>query len=139
MKLQKQHGPNDCGLAAIATLVGRDYDELWPEAFKIEIQEKGLYGENVDKALGIAGFVQGEDYRRVSLSAHMRADYHIKHLLWKRKAVFQVPSLNQEGKSHMIVWTGEEILDPSNQQVYQWIGQCFIENAWIFDETTNNE
>src|SRR5262249_28678854 len=38
---------------------------------------------------------------------------------WGRRALVTVPSLNNEGGHHMVLWSGREVFDPSTRKRYE--------------------
>ena len=136
MKLQQQKYPYDCALACLATISGREYDDLWESTKFIGIQERdlGIYGDTLDEAIEHAGF---HHYKRVYTGRI--ENYFLKDLLFDRIALLQVRSLNNENAKHMIVWDRNKILDPSTKQVYRFfssIGE--VDYVWIFPLEKNN-
>lgn len=106
--LVQQKSGNDCVLAAVAMALGKTWEELWTqEDLNTAIEKKGL---NTGDYLERAGLVREQDYRSVYLNGvDMQAVYR---LLWKRRAVLSVHSLNNEGGSHAVYWDGEKLWDP---------------------------
>ena len=132
---QKQRSTYDCMLASIATVLHRDYDELWTPEFRQEIEDaKGCYGKGIERAFAAAGLVQGSDYWTVYIPEEWAVRPMFKHLLRGRRALLQVPSLNHQGAQHIVCWLGDALHDPSNKQIYQWLEQCAPAFVWIFNE-----
>lgn len=129
--LTKQRGKYDCLLACLSMATDREYESLWPVSFCEEIETaKGTYNDNIAIAFSFANL----PYK--SIYTGMLPKNGIYAFLWKRRAILQVPSLNYEDAQHMVYWDGENIKDPSNLQVYQWIKQMPVpEYVFLFDET----
>jgi len=131
----KQRSTYDCMLACIAMAVQKPYEELWPEEFKKKIEDAhGTHGAVCREALEIAGLIIDKDYWIVRLPMEWAAHGSLRQLLNGRRALLQVPSLNNFGEQHIVFWSGETLHDPSNKQIYKWIEQCSIQNVWIFKE-----
>ena len=47
-------------------------------------------------------------------------------ILWGRRAILSVDSLNNEGGKHAIFWNGMKILDPQNGTVFDGITKKFF-------------
>ena len=115
----KQRYEYDCVLACVAMATGRPYEELFDEEFCQKIEaNKGCNHDEIDEAFGKAGWKRDEDFVSRYMG-HIQSN-EVRDLLWKRKAMIQVNSLNYEKGMHMIFWDGEEFKDPSNKQVYRW-------------------
>lgn len=134
MKIEKQRATSDCFLCCIAMFADKDYEEIFNEKLRQEIEnEKGAYGEIIDNLCFVcAGMEKYIDYECVYTLNTKPAD--VRSLLWGRRAILQVPSLNNEDSDHCVYWTGKELIDPSNKQVYRWLNQCFPIYVWIRNE-----
>lgn len=131
----KQRSRYDCILACIAMVAQKPYEDLWsPEILATCDEKKGVYGERVDEAFKVAGFERNVDYWLVPIPDFVVTSWFLKGLLKGRRAVLQVPSINNEGAQHALYWDGETITDPSNKQVYRWLAHCAPNNVWIFNE-----
>lgn len=137
MIVEKQRHKSDCMLACVAMAVGRPYEELWPEEFQQEVAEAGCNDKRDERALGIAGLTKDVDYRAVCLQVTAN-EFRLRQMLWGRRAILQVPSLNYERGQHAVYWDGATLHDPSNLQVYRWLDHCGTINwVWIFNERTS--
>jgi hypothetical protein len=136
MILTKQQATFDCFLACITCAVQRPYAELWPADFLADIEAKQTCsGDNIDKAFTLAGLTEKVDYW--SHYVAMIPAGSLRGLLKGRRALLQVPSLNNPPPAqHIVYWTGSELHDPSNKQVYRWIDQCQPQHVWLFNERT---
>lgn len=131
----KQQSQYDCCLAALTSMFELDYYKTFPEEFLKEIEEaKGTHGKNVDRAFEYAGLHKDIDYDAIWVPSTVPNSFPF-HMIWGRKALLQVPSVNFPKTSHMIAWDGREVWDPSNLQVYKFLDhRCVIEWIWYFDE-----
>ena len=130
----KQKATSDCFLACLAMVTDQDYEKMFNAKFCAKIEsEHGVYGKDIEKAFDLAGLTSA-DYRSISIPLTIGTNGMLKVLLWGRRAILQVPSLNFENGHHAIFWTGEEVLDPSNKQVYHWLSGVNLEHVWIFEE-----
>lgn len=135
MQIYKQKREYDCMLACIATAIQKPYEELWPEEFlQLAEEKKGVYGETVDKAFELASLRKDTDYWCVYIPQEWATSGNLRKLLNGRRALLQVPSLNNFEAWHLVYWTGEVLYDPSNKQRYQWLSQCVPQYIWVFNE-----
>lgn len=133
MKIVKQKGESDCVLASLAMATGRPYSSLFKPAFRKKIEaDKGCYNETLKEALKLAGFVEGKNARSV-YTQHLDKIF-VQALIWKRKAMIQVTSLNIAKGEHMIYWDGEELFDPSNKQVYKFVENLRPTYVWLLGD-----
>lgn len=132
MQLIKQRNSSDCMLAAIAMVVGKQYDELWtPEFVQRVVDGHGCNDDLTAEALKIAGHRLGTDCWQV-YTWTINGD--TKRLLWGRRAILSVPSLNYQHGSHAIAWDGRTVYDPSKLQVYQWLEHVQPTSVIVFNE-----
>lgn len=129
----KQLGKSDCILACIAMAANKTYAECFSNEFIEKIQTlKGCHGDMIDTAFKTAGFEKDKDYKKIY--TFNKDIYLIRPLLWGRKAIFQVPSLNYPDTEHAIFCTNAgEILDPSTLQTYTNLNQIFPTYTWVFN------
>lgn len=150
MKLIKQRGKFDCGIACLAMLLGIEYEEAereigrdvsieLPEFFPGEQWQRcGLLLEEVSCVLferGVAHyrFYGEEQYRKGSEwlcrmlterpgYLRMPTTTHLDRLINERGcvAMLGVPSKNMPNAGHYIVMRAGEVLDPSPLENYQW-------------------
>lgn len=129
----KQRATSDCFLACLAMATNRPYEEMFNPEFCAKIEKaKGSSGKDLDEAIRLSGLTS-EDYKCIYVEGG-----NFKQILWGRKAIIQVPSLNIEDGQHCIFWTGNEILDPSNKQIYRWLFHIFPVYVWIFNENKSS-
>ena len=122
MSLVRQQGQYDCALACLSMMAGRPYDRLFNMDFrnKIEIATT-CTDDDLLEAFKLAGFVKDVDTKTVYLGN--TGTNVVRQLLWGRKAIIQLPSLNYDQSEHFIAWDGRAIFDPSNKQEYKF-WQC---------------
>lgn len=131
--LIKQRSNYDCALAVLAMASGKQYEEIFDAEFCARIEEKQTCtGDDLLEAYRRAGFVKGENLRTIS-TAHAMPHLPLQ-LIWGRRAMIQVPSLNYKGSEHFVYWDGKEILDPSNKQVYRYLQNIVPTYIIVFDE-----
>jgi ABC-type bacteriocin/lantibiotic exporter with double-glycine peptidase domain len=133
MKLVKQKGPSDCVLCSLAMAVKQPYTKLFSSKFREKVlTSDGCYDKLLTEAFKRAGLVEGENLKKIyteNLDRHL-----VNAIIWGRRALLQVPSLNYAKGSHMIYWNGRELLDPSNLQVYRFIENVRPTYVWLFKE-----
>lgn len=121
--LVKQKTLCDCGLAAIAMAVGKDYDELWTAEDTASLDGKGM--EDMDTWLEKAGLKRGVDFKQVRIWG---ADQDmVKGMLWRRRALLSVKSLNNESGNHAVYWDGEKLYDPATRQTFTYLNTLMID------------
>lgn len=99
----------DCVLAAIAMAAGKTaWEDLWTADDLDEVNGKGV--SDIEPWMKRAGFTRLTHYKTVYL--HACDQEQTKDLLWRRKALLSIDSLNNEHGSHMVYWDGERIWDP---------------------------
>lgn len=127
--LVQQRGDYDCVLACLAMAVGRPYEELWSQTMCDAVEKAhGTQSEDLhDRAFVLAGLKQDTDYIVVFCSAERPSV--VRRLLWGRRALLQVPSLNVRGGNHYVYWDGNALHDPSLKQRYLWLDAC--SPAWV--------
>jgi hypothetical protein len=128
-KLVVQRHTYDCVLACLAMATGKDYDLMWDQDFINEVEASNGTGKNNlhDRAFEIAGLVSMKDYVSVYCATTNKDTVHT--LLWGRRAMIQVASLNHERASHYVYWDGVHVFDPSCKQRYSWLSQLSPE--WV--------
>jgi hypothetical protein len=127
-----QRGPNDCFIAAIVMLTGLPYEQVHDTAI-----DCGSYVP--DKGTGDGGkILQRLGYRQenMALSEKNFGPYRglfrslwvpfgvspdlMRFYCWGRPAIFSVPSLNIEGGTHAVFYTGSEVWDPNPPQKHRY-------------------
>lgn len=127
--LVTQRATFDCVLACLAMAKGRDYDALWPQTFRDEVEKAQGTGKGDlhDRAFAMAGLERGRDC--ISVYCRQLPVDFVHKMLWGRRALVQVPSLNFEDASHYVYWDGAQLLDPSTKQRYLWLSSTAPE--WV--------
>lgn len=131
--LVQQKTPNDCVLAAIAMAADKQYDDLWtPEDTQWCVDNKGI--SDYKPWLARAGFHPSvpskNGYRYVYGLDNMRQESALK-LLWGRRAILSVASLNREGSYHAVYWNGYELFDPSLEKTFNWLSSVSLASAHL--------
>lgn len=133
MKLIQQRNDSDCMLAALAMVLGREYDDLWTPAFVAKVQAApGCTHDLLREAWIIAGLKENRDV--FSVYAGYDNFELVKKMLRGRRAVLSVPSLNNKDGHHAVAWSGTELLDPSTQRTYRWLSHVFPGWMYLFNE-----
>jgi hypothetical protein len=142
MLKQTQRNNYDCCLASAASLTNTVYEDVFSPEFQAYIEEKkGTYGKDIDRVFNMVG-LHDVDYKHIvnyfgpgteDWEKHIR-QHVINGMLWGRRALLQVPSLNDPGKSHLIVWNYFELWDPSTRKTYTDLGEFIPEHIWLVAE-----
>lgn len=137
--LVKQRTNYDCALAVLAMVSGKPYEELFDPEFCARIETKTTCtGDDLIEAYCRAGFERDKNMRIIHVGYGVSPAI-VRQLLWGRRAMIQVPSLNYEGSEHFVYWNGREILDPSTKQVYRYSQHLFPTYVMVFDEVAPND
>jgi len=128
MSTIKQLSDFDCALACTGMVLGKDPRDIFPIEYYEKVEE--ARGTTMDDALTMAGLESKVDFDTVYTGSLVSGN--VRLLLNWRKAVLQVPSLNNRKAFHFVYWDGQELHDPSNKQVYHWIDQCSPQHVVIF-------
>ena len=137
----KQKAESDCFLCCLAMASGKDYDTTFTKELRDEIErKKTCSGKDLDLAYELAGYKRGIDYETVYAGNGQVINIEFaKSMLWKRKAILQVRSLNFDKGEHAIYWDGEQLFDPSNKMAYQFLSSVFPTYITIFHIEKNND
>lgn len=115
--LVEQRGPSDCVIAAIAMAVGRTYEDVLQAAGDEFDPERGCRNDQAVLArLGLRyTFKNGEPDGDIVCR---RKEYCIspdfyRGMIWGRRALVTVPSLNIAGGHHMVFYDGHQVFDPN--------------------------
>lgn len=123
----KQKAAHDCLLACLATMTKQPYS-MFPQEFRDKVEEEsGCDGELIKKAFRFAGILQ---YKEIYVNDAPR-DF-VFHMIWNRKCLMQVPSLNIKNGHHCIYWNGQKVFDPSNKKIYTTHLKMKPEYIWLF-------
>jgi hypothetical protein len=159
MTLVRQRGPADCGIAAIAMLTGRPYEEVYAAARKANgghafnrkngmtsservLEELGYHWENLGRHKDHpAPNPDGPQFRSLGLSWAswtLNPKFYAK-FFWGRRAILSIHSLNNvpDGR-HLVYFDGFRIWDPQEgrkgKKFATEIEKVVIEEALIFQE-----
>ena len=136
--LVQQRTQYDCALACLAMVSGKPYDELWDAEFCERIEKATTCtDEDLVEAYRRAGFERDKNMRSVYVGQNVNPII-VRALIWGRRAMIQVPSLNHEGSEHFVFWDGRRILDPSTKQTYKFLQHLFPTYVTVFDEAAPN-
>lgn len=137
--LIQQKSGNDCVLAAIAMAAGKDkWEDLWtPEDLQSVIDSRGI--NDVDPWMLRAGFEREKHFREIFV--YSGSERIASALLWRRRALLSVDSLNNHGGSHMIYWDGQKIWDPHEGHypeflAFRHLTSCKINRVQLFADLT---
>lgn len=132
----KQRGASDCVLACLANATGKNYNDIFPEEFRKYAEDhKGLYGKTFEQAFEYAGLKAEVDYTAFYCGGDPLRRGLLRFMLWGRRALIQVPSLNNPPPNmHLVYWDGVCIHDPSNKQQYTHIDQMQPQYIYFFNE-----
>lgn len=108
MYLIQQRSDNDCALAAIAMALGyTTWSSCWTdEDLQTVIDSKGV--SDLGAWLEKKGLSRGRHFTE----AYTHGARETASLLWGRRALVSVNSLNHSQGSHLIYYDGERVWDP---------------------------
>lgn len=136
--LIQQKSGNDCVLAAIAMARGcESWDDIWTQDdLDKVIASKGV--AHWEDWMKRAGFVEDVHYRDVYCNGGDAE--RLKALLWRRRALLSVGSLNNAGGSHAVYWDGAKLWDPHEGHypqylAYRHLSSVCLSRALIFSDT----
>jgi hypothetical protein len=132
--LIQQLGARDCVLASIAMAAGFEkWSDVWtPEDLEKVVESKGIADITPwMKRAGITSYFE--------VYVHSSDARFVKSMLWKRRALLSVASLNNSGGSHMIFWDGERIWDPHEghypeYQAFRHLSTLLITEVCLLDQ-----
>jgi hypothetical protein len=141
-----QRNGTDCGVCCLAMATGLPYEEvlskLTPEIYNpnLALGEPGSGMGDVDDALECLGLsseykdgYQSGDFARWNRGFYISPEY-FRLMVWGRRALMSVPSLNHEGRWHMVYTDGKRVLDPSPKKRYTRFDQLKPEWITVFQE-----
>jgi len=141
LTLIKQRGETDCGVAAIAMLLEKTYEEVWsalPSDTQERILKQGMVDETFQACIERFGFVYEKDFTKRVYMPYWGSVKACLNLLWGRRAIVSVWSKNYPESGHFIVFDGtdgeETVLDPSPKQVYDDWRDTEPKTMWLFSE-----
>ena len=133
MNLIKQKTNYDCALACLAMASGKKYDDIFDTEFCKRIEKATTCtGDDLEEAYSRAGFYRDKNRKNIYVLGSPIS--LVKQLIWGRKAMLQVPSLNYENSEHFIFWDGINLFDPSTKQTYNYLQNVIITRVTIFKE-----
>mgnify|MGYP003135106911 CR=1 FL=1 len=143
-KLIKQIGPSDCAICCLSMLTGIEHAEVISRVG--DTWEDGMGMANTGLALLRLGFENREipldkgAYRIEDVDFKILrkpwgiSDEMFKSMIWGRKALLTVPSLNIDGGYHMVYWYYDELFDPSPKKTYKSYEELNIREMVLFLE-----
>lgn len=132
--LIQQRTNNDCVLACIAMAAGKpSWEEAWSEGDLAEVvASKGI--SDYRPWLERHGLMRDEHWREVYV--HGDSQGTVKAMLWGRRAILSVYSLNHNGGHHAVYWDGERILDPNagiqGKQAFRFLSSVNMTRLYLF-------
>lgn len=105
----QQRSNNDCALAAIAMAAGKErWSDLWTQDdLDAVIKSKGV--SDLGPYLERAG-IDSSKYKQVY--TYNFPTEELARLLWGRRALVSIASLNTESSNHLVYWDGTQVWDP---------------------------
>lgn len=126
-EMVQQRGEQDCYLCCMCMALGLTYEELTQKlspALVARIQTEGSFSEDIPLVQRLLGLTAEVDFRTIyrhdNRVSYGSSGEFARDVLWGRRAIIMVKSVNYEGKSHMVYWDGEELFDPSNKKIHLW-------------------
>jgi hypothetical protein len=117
-KLVRQKTQDQCSIAAITMATGMPYNEVLKYARKNESYRDGI-GSYPEQVFAAIGWRDETDYKKLYKAQDISVHYQLK-MLWGRKAVLSVPSINHENGQHSIYWDGFELYDPQIKEMNRY-------------------
>lgn len=129
----KQRLPTDCAICTIAMALGKQYDEVMAAAVA-----RGAFdpAEGVRREYHIIeqfGLKMMTDFR--VLHRMQLAPEYFRDLAWGRPAILAVPSLNIDGGSHSVYWSGTDLFDPCTLKTYSGWNELRPDEIILFGAT----
>ena len=121
-----QRNGNDCMLACIAMALHTTYDAVWSEERARKVVADGGVSD-YDEWLQAAGLRTGRDYHWLYTAGERQQV--IKAMLWGRRAILSVDSLNNKDGYHAVYWDGAQLWDPSPKSVFSYLSTVCISRA----------
>lgn len=131
---EPQRDADDCTICAIAMATGQTYERVMEVARASQggYRREGRPGTTSPRSVLLDLGFQAQRVSMASLGPH-----HRTRLLWGRRAILSVPSLNGYPGHHDVYWDGRAIRDPSTKQSYapDALADTEVLYAVVFDET----
>lgn len=104
MQIVKQKDKYDCGIACLAMMLDKPYEEIIQQHFpKHDFNKDGLYISELVSVIKLYGH-----------DVFINSGFHMKS-----SGILFVPSLNTLGSGHFVFWDGlGKLFDPSNDNQY---------------------
>jgi hypothetical protein len=143
-----QRTSHDCGVAAIAMFCDMTYEDALELCLKDDGDGNPIYREGwgmnreriAFKYLGLWNFDNQHNNKiRCFTKPYMIEADIMQHIMWGRKALAFVPSLNIEGGFHFVCYDGEKVLDPNDpakgKKIYTELKELKPIEVWVWNET----
>jgi hypothetical protein len=130
----QQKSNHDCVLASIAMAVGKErWEDAWTEEdLQKVIESNGI--SDISSWVERFGLEEYKHYRHIYVNGD--TNRHVKAMLWKRRALLSVESLNTDGGSHMVYWDGTRVFDPQEgvegKIAFRHLSSMFLNHVHIF-------
>lgn len=127
----------DCFLCCVAMAAWLSYEGIFirlTDELQAIVRSRGPKGEDeCDVIMQAGGFYREADYRTIFLLPEFASTGFLKNMLWGRRALVQVRSLNYMDEQHLLFWDGAEVFDPSNARTWKWrdVEPVYL---WLFNE-----
>lgn len=136
-QLIQQRAQSDCMLCCMAMAMGIEYDDLANRlgpGFMTLIRQHGVTDEAEPVLLSTLGLQADIDYRKYSLSPHWCSIQFARNILWGRRALICVRSMNNRDGWHSVYWDGEKLFDPSPKSTYSDLADVEPIEIIVFQE-----
>jgi hypothetical protein len=128
-----QRADDDCTICAIAMATGLPYERV----MEVAVNAKGGYRyQGIPGTMSPKGVLMDLGYEAqrapmAGIGSHVR-----QRLLWGRRAILSLPSLNGHPGHHDVYWDGRRIRDPSNKRAYMSDALAKVAPLWavVLDE-----
>jgi hypothetical protein len=145
-ELITQRRDRDCYLCCVSMAASVSHAYIRGKLTHEELAEmdlKGTSGPLLEKIMSIAGLTRGTHFQSIH-AGYLLTDAHdlvelktkmLRLLLWGRRAIIQVPSLNLDNEMHVVYWDGSALFDPSTKLRYErWEDVPLNNYITIFNE-----
>lgn len=137
--LISQRSPSDCAFCCVAMALGISYEALEAKAgaaFMHLMNNGAGCDAAMERALFSAiGLVRDADFTERHFGLSWCNYAHARGILWGRRAIITVRSLNIEDGFHAVFWNGAELFDPSPKKRYAQLTEFDPLSAILFRET----
>lgn len=108
-ELIRQKTNDQCAIASIAMATGLDYDYVLNMGILTRnyTEGNGTHTASLVSSLGIS-------YKSIYDHSRRTSNSFWEEVLWGRRALLTVKSINNEGGTHIVYWRYNEVLDPQN-------------------------